>query len=159
MHIRRVKGCLYVLYSISASGDLLKTPAIHFFQYWMNDCINHECISVLLSQMFPPKFCANNRSKRWLPLCEAAQPRSLFLRRLKSFAERHNQLWSSRNIQNPSTFRAKSFMGGRTERSDEDGEVEDRNGVRGGESKEVPLCKDRGTGCERRVCSSPAAKS
>lgn len=60
MHIGRVtvlvKGCLYVLYSISASGDLLKKPVIQFFQYWMNDCINHACISVLLSQMFPPKF-------------------------------------------------------------------------------------------------------
>lgn len=50
-----VKGCLYVLYSISASVDLLKKPASHLFQYWMNELINHECISVLLSQMFPPK--------------------------------------------------------------------------------------------------------
>lgn len=49
------KAFLYVLYSISASGDLLKNPVTHLFQYCMNERINHQRISVLLSQMFPPK--------------------------------------------------------------------------------------------------------
>lgn len=149
-----LKGCLYVLYSISATVDLVKKPVIHLFQYWMNESINHEGISVLLSQMFPLKFVQITDMD-----FDCTQPRSLFLSRLKSFADRHNQLWSSRNIQNPSTFRAKSFICGRTERSDEDGEVEDRNGASGGASKEVPLCKDRGTAWERSACSSPPPNS
>ena len=111
--------------------------------------------------LFPLRFCANNRfpirgvrAGRGVP----SQPRSLFFRRLKSFADRHSQLCSSRNIQKPSTFLAKSFIDGRTDSSEEDEEeeVEDRSGVRGGERREVPLCKDRGTRWERRVCSSPA---
>lgn len=94
---------------------------------------------------------------RDLPVCH---PLSLFFRRLKSLADRHSQLWSSRSIQKPSTFLAKSFIVGRTAMSEEEGEEEEeedeeRSGVRGGESIAVPLCKDRGRGWERRVCSSP----
>lgn len=85
-------------------------------------------------------------------------PLSLFFRRLKSLAERHSQLCSSRSIQKPSTFLAKSFIVGRTAMSDdgEEEEDEERSGVRGGGSMAVPLCKDNGMGWERRVCSSLA---
>lgn len=104
--------------------------------------ILHFCVCLCMSQ------CLSVRD------CES-QPLSLFLRRLKSFADRHSQLCSSRRIQNPSTFLAKSFIVGRTDRSEDEEGEEEKRGLKGGERREVPLRKDRGTVWGRRVRSSP----
>ena len=60
----------------------------------------------------------------------ADQTRSLFLRRLKSLAERHSQLCSSRSTQKPSTFLEKSLSAGLTDSRGEDEESEARRGVK-----------------------------
>ena len=137
----------------------------------MNECLDHECVNVCFSvralSLFPLRFCRNKRISAKLYFCgsvcvlfsilaQSSQPLSLFLRRLKSFADRHSQLCSSRSIQNPSTFLAKSFIAGRTERSEDEVVEEEKRGLRGGERREVPPRRERGMGWESRVCSSPA---
>lgn len=152
---------LCVLYSSSRSGDLPNTSSFTYSSTaWMN--VLMSLLSFFVHSAFYgndefPLLCYFHKS-----LCfsfhKTSQSLSLFLRRLKSFADRHSQLCSSLSIQNPSTFLAKSFIFGRTESSEEEEEVDDeeKSGFKGGDRREVPLCKDSGTVWGRRVCSSPA---